>query len=150
MAYRAGKCCVAGQDNQIHSQCALLVLERLINVVSEPVFLWPVAAALLAGNAASHSLAPPSSNQPSPSGQVRNLPTHSWLTCFRTSLQMGNLVAGFYRLHLDRCNGYFGAHCKSFSAQSCGVFNRITQDWRFSLVWESFGTDSPWCCPTFC
>ena len=35
--------------------CALLVLERLIHVVTEPLFLRPITASLLAGTAASGS-----------------------------------------------------------------------------------------------
>jgi len=42
----------AGSSGQVRRGCALLVLERLIHVVTEPLFLRPVTTSLLAGVAA--------------------------------------------------------------------------------------------------
>ncbi len=41
-----------GSSGQVRRGCALLVLERLIHVVTEPLFLRPVTTSLLAGVAA--------------------------------------------------------------------------------------------------
>ena len=43
---------LAGSSGQVRRGCALLVLERLIHVVTEPLFLRPITASLLAGTAA--------------------------------------------------------------------------------------------------
>ena len=45
----------AGSSGQVRRGCALLVLERLIHVVTEPLFLRPVTTSLLAGIAAKAS-----------------------------------------------------------------------------------------------